>query len=124
MTESIVFSPSLPLPVIGLAALVVVVLTGIALWRGLSGWALRGSGALLVVGALLQPMYQSEDRTPLKDIVVVLVDQSASQSLADRATLTQNRVTQIEAALAARPNTQVHQIEVKDGPPQHPSPPD
>ena len=115
MTESIVFSPSLPLPVIGLAALVVVVLTGIALWRGLSGWALRGSGALLVVGALLQPMYQSEDRTPLKDIVVVLVDQSASQSLADRATLTQNRVTQIEAALAARPNTQVHQIEVKDG---------
>ena len=116
MTESIVFSPSLPLPVIGLAALVVVVLTGIALWRGLSGWALRGSGALLVVGALLQPMYQSEDRTPLKDIVVVLVDQSASQSLADRATLTQNRVTQIEAALAARPNTQVHQIEVKDGP--------
>ena len=37
MTESIVFSPSLPLPVIGLAALVVVVLTGIALWRGLNG---------------------------------------------------------------------------------------
>ena len=116
MTESVIFSPLLPLPVIGLAALVVVLLTAIALMRGLSGWALRGLGALLVVGALVQPMYQSEDRTPLKDIVVLLIDQSASQTLLDRARITENRTAEIEAALAARPNTQVHRIEVNDGP--------
>ena len=116
MTDSILFSPLLPLPVIWLAALIVVALTSLALWRGLSGWALRGLGALLVVGALVQPMYQSEDRTPLEDIVVLLIDRSASQSLADRATLTQTRATQIEAALAARPNTKIHKIEVNDGP--------
>ena len=116
MTESVIFSPLLPLPVIGLAALVVVLFTAIALIRGLSGWALRGLGALLVVGALVQPMYQSEDRTPLKDIVVLLIDQSASQTLLDRARTTENRTTEIEAALAARPNTQVHRIEVNDGP--------
>ena len=116
MTESVIFSPLLPLPVIGLAALVVVLFTAIALMRGLSGWALRGLGALLVVGALVQPMYQSEDRTPLKDIVVLLIDQSASQTLLDRARATENRAAEIEAALAARPNTQVHRIEVNDGP--------
>ena len=116
MTESMIFSPLLPLPVIGLAALVVVLFTAIALMRGLSGWALRGLGALLVVGALVQPMYQSEDRTPLKDIVVLLIDQSASQALLDRARITENRTAEIEAALAARPNTQVHRIEVNDGP--------
>ena len=116
MTESLNFSPLLPLPVIGLAALVVVLFTAIALMRGLSGWALRGLGALLVVGALVQPMYQSEDRTPLKDIVVLLIDQSASQTLLDRARITENRTAEIEAALAARPNTQVHRIEVNDGP--------
>tara|TARA_B100001093_G_scaffold85190_1_gene76908 strand:- start:682 stop:2727 length:2046 start_codon:yes stop_codon:yes gene_type:complete len=116
MTESVIFSPFLPLPVIGLAALVVVLFTAIALMRGLSGWALRGLGALLVVGALVQPMYQSEDRTPLKDIVVLLIDQSASQTLLDRARITENRTAEIEAALAARPNTQVHRIEVNDGP--------
>ena len=116
MTESVIFSPLLPLPVIGLAALVVVLFTAIALMRGLSGWALRGLGALLVVGALVQPMYQSEDRTPLKDIVVLLIDQSASQALLDRARITENRTAEIEAALAARPNTQVHRIEVNDGP--------
>lgn len=116
MSESVIFSPLLPLPVIGLAALVVVLFTAIALMRGLSGWALRGLGALLVVGALVQPMYQSEDRTPLKDIVVLLIDQSASQTLLDRARITENRTAEIEAALAARPNTQVHRIEVNDGP--------
>ena len=116
MTDSILFSPLLPLPVIWLAALIVVALTSLALWRGLSGWALRGLGALLVVATLVQPMYQSEDRTPLEDIVVLLIDRSASQSLADRATLTQTRATQIEAALAARPNTKIHKIEVNDGP--------
>ena len=116
MTESVIFSPLLPLPVIGLAALVVVLFTAIALMRGLSGWAPRGLGALLVVGALVQPMYQSEDRTPLKDIVVLLIDQSASQTLLDRARITENRTAEIEAALAARPNTQVHRIEVNDGP--------
>ena len=116
MTESVIFSPLLPLPVIGLAALVVVLFTAIALMRGLSGWALRGLGALLVVGALVQPMYQSEDRTPLKDIVVLLIDQSASQTLLGRARITENRTAEIEAALAARPNTQVHRIEVNDGP--------
>ena len=116
MTESVIFSLLLPLPVIGLAALVVVLFTAIALMRGLSGWALRGLGALLVVGALVQPMYQSEDRTPLKDIVVLLIDQSASQTLLDRARATENRTAEIEAALAARPNTQVHRIEVNDGP--------
>ena len=116
MTESVIFSPLLPLPVIGLATLVVVLFTAIALMRGLSGWALRGLGALLVVGALVQPMYQSEDRTPLKDIVVLLIDQSASQALLDRARITENRTAEIEAALAARPNTQVHRIEVNDGP--------
>ena len=116
MTESVIFSPLLPLPVIGLAALVVVLFTAIALMRGLSGWAPRGLGALLVVGALVQPMYQSEDRTPLKDIVVLLIDQSASQTLLDRARATENRTAEIEAALAARPNTQVHRIEVNDGP--------
>ena len=116
MTESVIFSPLLPLPVIGLAALVVVLFTAIALMRGLSGWAPRGLGALLVVGTLVQPMYQSEDRTPLKDIVVLLIDQSASQTLLDRARITENRTAEIEAALAARPNTQVHRIEVNDGP--------
>ena len=116
MTNSLIFAPLLPLPLLMLAGLIAATLTALALWRHLSGWALRGLAALLLVGALIQPMYQTEKRTPLADIVLLVVDQSASQTLAQRSSLTKERARQIEAALAARPNTEVYRIDVTDGP--------
>ena len=116
MTDSLIFAPLLPLPLLMLAGLIAAALTALALWRHLSGWALRGLAALLLVGALIQPMYQTEKRTPLADIVLLVVDQSASQTLAQRSALTKERARQIEAALAARPNTEVYRIDVTDGP--------
>ncbi len=85
MTGSIVFDPLLPWPV--LAALAALALAGVALalWRGLAGWALRGLAALVLLAALAGPVYQVEDRAPLTDIVVMLEDDSASQSPGDRA---------------------------------------
>ena len=76
MTNSLIFAPLLPLPLLMLAGLIAAALTALALWRHLSGWALRGLAALLLVGALVQPMYQTEKRTPLADIVLLVVDQS------------------------------------------------
>jgi hypothetical protein len=116
MTDSLIFVPLLPLPLLMLAGLIAVALTALALWRHLSGWALRGLAALLLVGALVQPMYQTEKRTALADIVLLVVDQSASQTLAQRSALTKERAHQIEASLAARPNTEVYRIDVTDGP--------
>ena len=116
MTNSLIFAPLLPLPLLMLAGLIAATLTALALWRHLSGWALRGLASLLLVGALIQPMYQTEKRTPLADIVLLVVDQSASQTLAQRSALTKERARQIEAALAARPNTEVYRIDVTDGP--------
>ena len=53
MTTSIVFDPLLPWWLI--ASLFGMVLTGIALalWRGLSGWALRALGATVILAALI-----------------------------------------------------------------------
>jgi hypothetical protein len=45
----------------------------VALWRGLSGWWLRGL-ALLVLLAIANPSIQQEDRAPLTDIVLMVVD--------------------------------------------------
>ena len=115
MTGTIIFDPLLPwAAVIGLA---VIALAGVvlALWRGLSGWALRALAGVVLVAALTQPSYQVEDRAPLSDIVLMLVDQSASQSLAERAGVTEEAATTLEARLAARPNTEVRRIEVGDG---------
>ena len=75
-----------------LAALALAVCLLAAL-RGLPGWWLRASAALVLAVALLNPSLQTEEREPLSDILLIVVDESASQGLSDRG-------AQSEAALA------------------------
>ncbi|WP_299922937.1 glutamine amidotransferase [uncultured Pelagimonas sp.] len=115
MTGQIVFDPLLPWAVIwGLAALAVAGVL-LALWRGLSGWALRLLAAIVLIAALAQPSYQIEDRAALADIMLILEDESASQRLADRAGVTASAAQELEARLTARPNTEIRRISVPDG---------
>ena len=115
MTGTILFDPLLPWPLVAALAALAALGVVLALWRGLSGWALRALAGLVLVGALAQPSYQVEDRAPLSDIVLMLVDTSASQRLAERAGVTEEAATTLEARLAGRPNTEVRRIEVGDG---------
>ena len=115
MTGSVIFDPLIPWPVLaGLAALA---LAGVvlALWRGLSGWALRALAAAAVLGALCGPVYQIEDRAPLSDIVLLVEDESASQSLSDRPGQMQQASERLVAAIEARENTELRRVRVGDG---------
>ena len=100
LAQNILFDPLLPLPVIGVIAAVALVLTALALWRGLKGWLLRGFGFAALILALLQPALQDEEREPLRDIVLVVVYESASQRLSDRAEQSQSALAEIEAEVA------------------------
>ncbi|MHA6346998.1 hypothetical protein [Roseivivax sp. CAU 1761] len=115
MTGAIVFDPLLPWAAIAALAGFAALGAALALWRGLAGWALRALAGLVLVAALTQPSWQREDRAPLTDIVLMVVDRSASQTLADRAGITEAAATELEAALAARPDTELRRIEVSDG---------
>ncbi|MGY9045883.1 membrane protein [Puniceibacterium antarcticum] len=115
MTGTILFDPLLPWGAIGVLGALALIGVVLALWRGLSGWALRALAAVILVGALTQPSYQVEDRAPLSDIVLMLVDQSASQTLAERAGVTEDAATTLQDRLAGRPNTEVRRINVGDG---------
>ncbi len=115
MIGQIVFDPLLPWPLLWLAAALAAALTGFAAWRGLKGWWLRALAALCLIAALAQPSLQSEDRRPLSDIVLLVVDQSASQKISDRAGQTDTAVRRIEAEVAAMPNTELRKIIVGDG---------
>ncbi len=115
MSGQIVFDPLLPWGLIYALAALALLGVGLALWRGLSGWALRGLAGVVLVGALAQPSYQIEDRAPLSDIVLMLVDETASQRLAERAGVTTTAADTLEARLAARENTEVRRIAVPDG---------
>ncbi len=115
MTQFIVFDPLIPWPALAAVAAVMILGVGLALWRGLSGWALRFLAGVVLLGALAGPAVQQEDRNPLTDIVVLLEDKSASQSLSDRRTQTEEAATALISAIAARKNTELRRVIVPDG---------
>ncbi len=115
MTGSIVFAPLVNwLVIYGLAA-VAVALVALALWRGLGGWWLRALGLVALLAALANPALQEEERAPLTDIVILVVDESASQSLGNRATQVADAVAAVEAEVAALPNTELRIHRIGDG---------
>lgn len=84
MISQIAFDPLLPMMV--LAAVFALSFGAIifGLWRGLKGWWLRAGTLLILLLALANPSLRQEDRTPLSDIVLVVVDETASQSISVR----------------------------------------
>ncbi|WP_299355523.1 hypothetical protein [uncultured Shimia sp.] len=115
MTGLVLFDPLLPLWIIAVLGGLTLIAVAWAWWRGLAGWSLRLLAMLVVLAALAGPVLQRENRAPLTDIVLMLVDQSASQDLGDRSDVTESAATVIEARIAARPNTELRRIDVADG---------
>jgi hypothetical protein len=115
MTGTLIFDPLIPWFLLAGVALIALGGIALALWRGLSGWALRALGIFALLGALAGPVYQIEDRAPLSDIVLLVEDQSASQMLADRPDQMQKASKALIDELSSRPNTEVRRVLVPDG---------
>jgi hypothetical protein len=73
------------------------------------------AGLGLVI-ALANPVLLRENVEPLTDIVVLMVDQSRSQTLGARSEQTQRAQAQIEARIASFPNTELRIVPVFDAP--------
>lgn len=101
MAQTILFDPLVPFWLIWALGVLSVLITGLALWRGLAGWPLRALAAVALLSALANPALQSEQREPLSDIVLVVADQSASQRIADRPDQTEAALAALEAQIAA-----------------------
>ncbi|MGB8813641.1 MAG: glutamine amidotransferase [Paracoccaceae bacterium] len=115
MTGTLIFDPLLPWPLMAGLATFALVLVGFALWRGLAGWLLRGIAAFVLLAALANPSLQQEDRAPLSDIVIAVVDDSASQRIGDRAAQTEAALAVVQAEVAAIENTELRVVHVGDG---------
>jgi hypothetical protein len=101
MAQTILFDPLVPVWLIWALGVLSVLITGLALWRGLAGWPLRALAAVALLSALANPALQSEEREPLSDIVLVVADQSASQRIADRPDQTEAALAALEAQIAS-----------------------
>jgi hypothetical protein len=114
---TIVWDPLLPaniLSIIAAACLVVFALGLIAPRIGriapALGWRVLTAGALLA--ALANPSIIIEDRDPLSDIAVVVVDESLSQNIGERAEQTRQALEAVEAKLAGRNDLDLRVVRV------------
>ena len=115
MTGSIVFDPLVPWLVLAVLAIFAAVFLALSIWRGLAGWWLRGLASLAVLAALAGPSLQREDRAPLSDIVIAVIDESASQRISDREDQTAEALAAIEAEIAGLANTELRVVRLGDG---------
>ena len=116
MNRTVVFDPLVPMPVLWVLGAVALLMVAIALWRGLRGWPLRGLAFAALGLALLNPSLQEEDRKPLADIVILVVDESSSMALSDRRAQSDQAVADIAASVAALDNTELRVVRFGDGP--------
>ena len=115
MTGNIILDPLIPYLLIGLISILALTITGFALFRRLSGWWLRGLSSIALIAALLNPSLQQEDRAELSDIVLLLVDESASQSISNRPNQNAAAIANIQSEINRLSNTDLRIISVPDG---------
>ncbi|WP_208354070.1 hypothetical protein [Pseudaestuariivita rosea] len=116
MTGQIIFDPLIEWPLLWLAIAVAALFLGFSIWRGLSGWWLRSLAAIVLATALANPSLQQEDRTPLTDIVVLVVDETASQTqISDRSEQVDQALETLRTRIEARPNTELRVVTLRDG---------
>ena len=114
MTDQLILDPLIPLLMLAAIAALAALGIALAIWRGLSGWWLRGLAALAILAAIANPSVQREDRAALSDIVVLVVDESASQRISDRPDQTADAIAEISAQIAQRPNTDLRIVRMGD----------
>ncbi len=82
------FTPLLPIPVLWILAALALVVVALGFLGRRRGTTLRALAFALMLVALADPSLVREDRQGLKDVVAVVIDQSGSQTIGDRAAQT------------------------------------
>ena len=111
---SVSLAPMVPLPLlIGLAVLAALASGAAIILAGRSA-ILRALALVVLTAALADPSLVFEDREPVKDVVAVVVDRSASNRLADRTAQTDAAVADVERQLRGVPNVEPRIVELRD----------
>ena len=115
MDWNISFEAVLPwafIAVVGVAGIALLFLLALGQSRGT---LLRALSFALLLAALANPVIRSEDRQPLPDIAVAVIDHSLSQQSGERMARTDAAVEALKDQVARLPNTELRTVEVKSG---------
>ena len=105
---SIDFAPLLPVPLYWGAVVLALILVVVLFLRRTRGAAFRALALAAMMAALANPTLREEQRENLGNIAIAIVDESTSQTLADRPAQTAAIRKQLEARFA-----QIKNLEVK-----------
>jgi len=97
----IVLAPLLPWPVWAALGLLVAIALGLRAWRARRGVVWRALFAAVALAALLDPSFVREEREPLNDVAVLLIDRSASTAITGRGASIDAAVAELEADIGA-----------------------
>ena len=115
MTWELTVSPLIPVPLLALAGLALILLTAFALWRRGPGTPWRLAAYAAIIAALANPAALQEEREPLPDVAVLVVDTSASNHLGDRADLTSEIAAKLADNLRAASGLDLRIVETDGG---------
>lgn len=88
---------------------------GLAAWRRARGLFLRGLTLAVLGGLLLNPSLVDEQRDPIDDVAVIVVDRSPSQRIGDRVATTDQAVADLQRQLETLDGLQVRMVETAGG---------
>lgn len=112
MDWSVSFEPILPWPLIAVAAALGLALLMLLAFGRARGTLLRGLSFALLLAALANPVIRNEEREPLTDIAVAVVDRSLSQQNGERTQRSEAALEAMKQAVARLPNTELRTVEV------------
>ena len=107
---SIIWSPFVPWLVIAIVGAAAALAVATAIWQRSPGVIWRGLLGAALLLALANPSLVREVREPLEDIALVVVDDSASQTVEDRPKRTAEALAHVEARLAGISDMQVRVV--------------
>ena len=117
MSGGLALAPLVPWPWVALPAALAAALLVVAAVRRSRGWAFRALAFVVLVLALLNPRAVSERRQPQRDVAVLVVDRSASQSVGARTAQTEAALKAVRAGLRRFDDLEVRLVEAPAGGP-------
>jgi hypothetical protein len=104
-TLSLTFSPLLPIWLLIALGVAILLASGLGFWRRAKGAALRFAMMALGLLALANPVAIREERDPLDDVALMIVDRSPSQAIGERPQQVDEAAAILREKLKSLPNT-------------------
>ena len=103
-------APLLPWLLLALLAIAGALCLGFGILRRAPGLGWRAIAIVVLLAALVNPSLIEEQRAPRRDVAIVIVDDSPSQSIGDRRQATETALAAVKKRLAREPDLDVRVI--------------